>query len=77
MPNKKRGEKTKPRYSKLKLAVGAASLFLFIVGVKRSFRPEEPEVTPGEPSDTASGGVAENPSAATVPMPQRESAATP
>ena len=27
--------------SKLKLAVGAASLFLFIVGVKRSFRTEE------------------------------------
>lgn len=27
--------------SKVKLAVGAASLFLFIVGVKRSFRTEE------------------------------------
>lgn len=27
--------------SKVKLAVGAASLFLFIVGVKRSFRTDE------------------------------------
>ena len=27
--------------SKLKLAVGAASLFLFVVGLKRSFRTEE------------------------------------
>ena len=30
--------------SKLKLAIGAASLFLFIIGVKRTFRmdPDEP-----------------------------------
>jgi hypothetical protein len=29
------------RISNLKLAIGAASLFLFIVGVKRSFRLDE------------------------------------
>lgn len=29
--------------SKLKLAVGAASLFLFIIGVKRTFQMEQPE----------------------------------
>ena len=29
--------------TKMKLALGAASLFLFIVGVKRSFRTEEGE----------------------------------
>ena len=29
------------RSSKLKIAVGAASLFLFLVGVKRTFRSED------------------------------------
>lgn len=29
------------RNSKLKLALGAASLFLFLVGLKRSFRTED------------------------------------
>ena len=29
------------RSSKLKLALGAASLFLFLVGVKRTFRGED------------------------------------
>ena len=29
------------RSSKLKLALGAASLFLFLVGVKRTFRSED------------------------------------
>jgi len=31
----------KPGVSKVKLAIGAASLFLFIVGLKRSFRLDE------------------------------------
>lgn len=29
--------------SKVKLAIGAASLFLFIVGVKRSYQHDEPD----------------------------------
>ncbi|HEX6071160.1 MAG TPA: hypothetical protein VFZ18_15090 [Longimicrobiaceae bacterium] len=33
--------------SKVKLAIGAASLFLFIIGVKRTFRMEQEE--PGQP----------------------------
>ncbi len=39
--------------SKVKLALGAASLFLFIVGVKRSFRIEEGGVEPA--SEAAAG----------------------
>jgi hypothetical protein len=35
------GTDPKPGVSKVKLAVGAASLFLFIVGLKRSFRMDE------------------------------------
>lgn len=31
----------KPGISKVKLAVGAASLFLFIVGLKRTFRTDD------------------------------------
>jgi hypothetical protein len=31
--------------SKVKLALGAASLFLFIVGLKRTFQMEEPEAS--------------------------------
>lgn len=34
-----RGTEPRGTVSKLKLALGAASLFLFIVGVKRSFAP--------------------------------------
>jgi hypothetical protein len=33
----------KSSVSKIQLAVGAASLFLFIVGLKRTFRVEEPK----------------------------------
>lgn len=33
--------------SKVKLAIGAASLFLFIVGVKRSYQHDEPETEEG------------------------------
>ncbi|MEX2582095.1 MAG: hypothetical protein WD766_02405 [Gemmatimonadota bacterium] len=34
-------ESEEPGISKVKLAIGAASLFLFVVGVKRTFRTEE------------------------------------
>lgn len=39
---------TKPGISTLKLAVGAAGLLLFIVGVKRSFRLGDVAVEDGE-----------------------------
>ena len=40
--SEKDGDKgEKQGVSKVKLAIGAASLFLFIVGVKRTFRMEE------------------------------------
>lgn len=32
--------------SKLKLAIGAASLFLFIIGVKRTFQMEQEDAPP-------------------------------
>ena len=34
--------------SKVKLAVGAASLFLFIIGVKRTFQMDQTERSDGE-----------------------------
>lgn len=37
------GRTSKGGISKVKLAIGAASLFLFIVGVKRSYRSHESE----------------------------------
>jgi hypothetical protein len=56
--------------SKVKLAVGAASLFLFIVGVKRTFdmdgsRRAEPGSDPGssEPTSAAENGEAAEPRA--------------
>lgn len=49
---------SKPGVSKVKLAVGAASLFLFIVGLKRSFRMDDAPggrsiVDEGEPDEPA------------------------
>lgn len=41
MSAKQGSDGAKPRISNLKLAIGAASLFLFIVGVKRTFRTDE------------------------------------
>lgn len=35
------GTDPKPGVSKVKLAIGAASLFLFIVGLKRTFRMDD------------------------------------
>jgi hypothetical protein len=44
---KKDPEKSDDRgISKLKLAIGAASLFLFIIGVKRTFQMEQEEPRP-------------------------------
>ncbi len=51
--------------SKLRLAVGAASLFLFIVGIKRSYGVEdspiegelEQERTEGAPTQPSAAGV--------------------
>lgn len=37
----------KPGVSKVKLALGAAGLLLFIVGVSKTFRPEEGEAFDG------------------------------
>ena len=52
----KRSEK--PVVSKMQLAIGAASLFLFIVGLKRTFRVEDHgETAAGEdgPSESTDG----------------------
>lgn len=45
MATKQTKSEDKPGVSKLQLAVGAASLFLFIVGLKRTFQVDE--VKPG------------------------------
>lgn len=39
--------------SKVKLAIGAASLFLFIVGMKRTFRMDEAAEADTAPEDEA------------------------
>lgn len=41
MDPKSSASESKPGVSKLKLAVGAASLFLFIVGLKRTFSMDD------------------------------------
>jgi hypothetical protein len=38
--------------SKVKLAIGAASLFLFIIGVKRTFRMDQHQPPPEPPKRT-------------------------
>ncbi len=53
--------KSKPGVPKLKLALGAASLFLFIVGVKRSFRMEGSEITESATGPGSAGGGHEEP----------------
>lgn len=52
--SEKQGRDGDGRVSKIKLAVGAASLFLFIIGVKRSFRMEEVQ----EPAQAAEAKAA-------------------
>jgi hypothetical protein len=41
--------------SKVKLAIGAASLFLFIIGVKRTFQMDPEESRPEPPPAPRSG----------------------
>jgi hypothetical protein len=44
------GEAPLPTVSKVKLALGAAGLFLFLVGVKRSYRIDETKEIREEPT---------------------------
>ena len=55
MATKQTQSEEKPGVSKLQLAVGAASLFLFIVGLKRTFQVEEAKGngTPAAPARPA------------------------
>jgi len=48
MDTERQEDGTRPGISKLKLAVGAAGLLLFIVGVKRSFRLGDVAVEDGD-----------------------------
>ncbi len=68
MAEDKSQKKQKTGRSKLKLALGAAGLFLFIVGVKKTFQLErstDPEATEGDttvagtqaPADTGASGA--------------------
>ena len=61
MATKQMQSEDKPGVSKIQLAVGAASLFLFIVGLKRSFQVDESKpgsatVTPPAPAAPSAGG---------------------
>ena len=58
------GSRKDGRVSKVKLAVGAASLFLFIIGVKRTFRMEEVQ-EPSRPEDPGTAGGSRTASART------------
>jgi hypothetical protein len=49
MSEKQKESAKKPGISNLKLAIGAASLFLFIVGVKRSFKLDDGAAEKPEP----------------------------
>lgn len=55
MSDSKRAAEQKPGISKVKLAVGAASLFLFIVGLKKTFRDVDAQGLEG-PADRARPG---------------------
>ena len=50
MMQKQKGS-DKKKVSTLKLAIGAASLFLFIVGVKRSFKLDEVQAENADPEE--------------------------
>jgi hypothetical protein len=63
MDPKSSASESKPGVSKLKLAVGAASLFLFIVGLKRTFSMDDApsgariaDLPEGEPTRTERQG---------------------
>ena len=45
--------------SKVKLAIGAASLFLFIIGVKRTFQMDQHQGTAPEPPAAKRGDAGE------------------
>lgn len=47
--------------SKVKLVIGAASLFLFIVGVKRSFRASEEETEQDDGAAESPGQISPGP----------------
>lgn len=56
-----------PGISKLKLALGAASLFLFIVGLKRTFKVEAAASTPeGARNGAGPGSEAGEPATAGI-----------
>ena len=55
MSKKKSGGPEKQGISKVKLALGAASLFLFIIGVKRTFRMDPGEAQPETPARARRG----------------------
>lgn len=61
MATKQKVEDEKSKVSTVQLAVGAASLFLFIVGLKRTFRVDEargtaePEAGDGKSADGRTG----------------------
>lgn len=46
--DEKAGEEEKAGISKVRLAIGAASLFLFIVGLKRNYRADAEPPIPRE-----------------------------
>lgn len=46
MSDSRQQNEPKQGISKVKLAIGAASLFLFIVGIKRTFKVEEEAARP-------------------------------
>jgi hypothetical protein len=60
MAGKEKNDEPRRRVSKTKLLLGAAGVFLFIVGVKRSLRPGEPlpvaEDPPAELEGAEDGG---------------------
>jgi hypothetical protein len=55
MSKKKSGRPEDQGISKVKLALGAASLFLFIIGVKRTFRMDPAEAPPETPTRARRG----------------------
>lgn len=55
MQSEEQGRPPRGGISKVKLAIGAASLFLFIVGIKRSYRTDDSEDQPDERESSAAG----------------------
>ena len=55
MATEQKQAEDKSKVSTVKLAVGAASLFLFIVGLKRTFRVDEARGTRGSEDEDGAG----------------------